>query len=125
MPCAPPIRAKEEQTYLWRGLKRGLIQSVSTDHCAFTLEQKDVGRGDFTRIPGGLPGVETRGELLYSFGVEKKKIALPTMCQVLSENPRQAVWTVSPARALSGWGATRTSWCTTPAQAMSSEGRTA
>lgn len=85
--CAPPIRAKEEQAYLWRGLKRGLIQTVSTDHCAFTLEQKEMGRADFTKIPGGLPGVEARGELLYSFGVEKKKIALPTMCQVLSENP--------------------------------------
>lgn len=85
--CAPPLREKAEQAYLWRGLKRGLIQTVSTDHCSFTLEQKDVGREDFTKIPGGLPGVETRGELLYSYGVEKKKIALPTMCQVLSENP--------------------------------------
>ncbi|WP_449290458.1 dihydropyrimidinase [Oscillibacter ruminantium] len=85
--CAPPIREKAEQAYLWRGLKRGLIQTVSTDHCSFTLEQKEAGREDFTKIPGGLPGVETRGELLYSYGVEKKKIALPTMCQVLSENP--------------------------------------
>lgn len=85
--CAPPIRAKEEQAHLWRGLKRGLIQTVNTDHCSFTLEQKELGRGDFTKIPGGLPGVEARGELLYTFGAAKKKIALPTMCQVLSENP--------------------------------------
>ena len=85
--CAPPLRERAEQEYLWRGLKRGLIQTVSTDHCSFTLEQKDAGRGDFTKIPGGLPGVETRGELLYSYGVARRKIALPTMCQVLSENP--------------------------------------
>lgn len=85
--CSPPIRERAEQAYLWRGLKRGLIQTVCTDHCSFTLEQKEMGREDFTKIPGGLPGVETRGELLYSYGVEKKKIALPTMCQVLSENP--------------------------------------
>lgn len=85
--CAPPLREKEDQAQLWRGLKRGQIQTVSTDHCAFTLEQKDLGRGDFTKIPGGLPGVETRGELVYSYGVAKKRIALPTMCQVLSENP--------------------------------------
>lgn len=85
--CAPPIRGRAEQAALWRGLKRGLIQTVSTDHCSFTLEQKDAGREDFTKIPGGLPGVETRGELIYSYGVAKKNIALPTMCQVLSENP--------------------------------------
>ncbi|BAK99875.1 D-hydantoinase [Oscillibacter valericigenes Sjm18-20] len=85
--CAPPLREKTEQAYLWRGLKRGQIQTISTDHCSFTLEQKDAGREDFTKIPGGLPGVETRGELIYSYGVEKKRIALPTMCQVLSENP--------------------------------------
>lgn len=85
--CAPPIREKAEQAMLWRALKRGLIQTISTDHCSFTLEQKDAGKGDFTKIPGGLPGVETRGELIYSYGVERKNIALPTMCQVLSENP--------------------------------------
>ena len=60
--CAPPIRSKENQEALWRGLRRGEIQTVSTDHCSFTLEQKEMGREDFTKIPGGLPGVETRGE---------------------------------------------------------------
>ena len=68
-------------------LRKGEIQTVSTDHCSFTLEQKDAGRGDFTRIPGGLPGVETRGELLYTYGVTTRKISLATMCRVLSENP--------------------------------------
>ena len=85
--CAPPIRAKAEQKYLWRGLKKGDIQTVSTDHCSFTLEQKDMGREDFTKIPGGLPGVETRGELLYTFGVAKKQISPAKMCEVLCENP--------------------------------------
>lgn len=85
--CAPPLRDKSEQRYLWRALRRGEINTVSTDHCAFTLEQKDMGREDFTRIPGGLPGVETRGELIYSYGVAKRNIDLATMCRVLSENP--------------------------------------
>ena len=67
--CAPPLRDKAEQEHLWKGLRRGAIQTVSTDHCSFTLAQKDMGREDFTKIPGGLPGVETRGELLYSYGV--------------------------------------------------------
>ena len=49
--------------------------------------QAELGREDFTRIPGGLPGVETRGELLYTYGVTTRKISLATMCRVLSENP--------------------------------------
>lgn len=85
--CAPPLRDKSEQKHLWRALRHGEIQTVSTDHCAFTLAQKDAGREDFTAIPGGLPGVETRGELLYSYGVAKKNISLAQMCSLLSENP--------------------------------------
>ena len=85
--CAPPIRKTEDQRVLWAALRKGEIQTVSTDHCSFTLEQKDAGRGDFTKIPGGLPGVETRGELLYTYGVTTRKISLATMCRVLSENP--------------------------------------
>lgn len=85
--CAPPLRKPEDSRALWAGLRKGDIQTISTDHCAFTLAQKDAGRGDFTNIPGGLPGVEARGELVYSFGVTTRKISLATMCKVLSENP--------------------------------------
>lgn len=85
--CAPPLRKPEDCRALWAGLRKGDIQTISTDHCAFTLAQKDAGRGDFTNIPGGLPGVEARGELVYSFGVTTRKISLATMCKVLSENP--------------------------------------
>mgnify|MGYP005853429281 FL=1 len=85
--CAPPIREKSNQEVLWRGLRRGEIQTISTDHCSFTLAQKDAGREDFTKIPGGLPGVETRGELIYSYGVAAKKITLAQMCRALCENP--------------------------------------
>ena len=85
--CAPPLRKPEDCRALWAGLRKGDIQTSSTDHCAFTLAQKDAGRGDFTKIPGGLPGVEARGELVYSFGVTTRKISLATMCKVLSENP--------------------------------------
>ena len=85
--CAPPLREKAEQPYLWKALRKGTIQTVSTDHCSFTLEQKDMGREDFTKIPGGLPGVETRGELIYSYGVAKKRISAAQMCKALCENP--------------------------------------
>ena len=85
--CAPPLRSKADQRRLWKALRRNEIQTVSTDHCSFTLAQKDLGREDFTKIPGGLPGVETRGELLYSAGVAQKKITLSQMARLLSENP--------------------------------------
>jgi len=85
--CAPPLREKKQQDILWRGLRRGEIDTISTDHCSFNLTQKDMGREDFTKIPGGLPGVETRGELIYSYGVAKRRISLGRMCKALSENP--------------------------------------
>lgn len=85
--CAPPLREKAEQEYLWKALRRGDIQTISTDHCSFTLAQKELGREDFTKIPGGLPGVETRGELIYSYGVAKRKLNAAQMCRCLCENP--------------------------------------
>ena len=85
--CAPPMRKKEDQEVLWKALANGTIQTVSTDHCSFTLQQKDAGKGDFTKIPGGLPGVETRGVLLYTAGVAAGRITKEQMCALLSENP--------------------------------------
>ena len=85
--CAPPLRTKADQALLWKGLENGAIQTVSTDHCSFTLEQKKAGKEDFTKIPGGLPGVETRGVLMYTFGVAAGKITKEKMAEVLSENP--------------------------------------
>ena len=85
--CAPPLRTKADQALLWKALANGAIQTVSTDHCSFTLRQKDAGRDDFTKIPGGMPGVETRGVLLYSAGVAEGRITKEQMCALLSENP--------------------------------------
>lgn len=84
--CAPPIRKKEDQECLWAALASGSIQTVATDQCSFTMEQKELGKADFSKIPGGLPGVETRGTLLYTYGVREGKITLEQMCQLLSEN---------------------------------------
>ena len=85
--CAPPLRKKEDSQCLWNALADGTIQTVSTDHCSFTTEQKALGKDDFTRIPGGMPGVETRGTLLYSYGVDGGRITQEKMCQLLAENP--------------------------------------
>lgn len=84
--CAPPIRKKEDQDCLWEALANGEIQTVATDQCSFTLAQKALGKDDFTKIPGGLPGVETRGTLLYTYGVREGRITLEQMCRLLSEN---------------------------------------
>ena len=85
--CSPPIRKKADQDALWDGLREGRVNTVSTDHCSFTTQQKLAGQGDFTTIPGGLPGVETRGEVVYTTGVAAGRIDLPTFCRALSENP--------------------------------------
>jgi len=85
--CAPPLRKRADADALWRALRRGEVQTVSTDHCSFTPAQKELGREDFTKIPGGLPGVETRGELIYTAGVASRRISLAGMCRALSENP--------------------------------------
>lgn len=95
--CAPPIRKKEDQECLWNALAREEIQTVATDQCSFTLEQKAMGKEDFTKIPGGLPGVQTRASLLYTYGVRKGKITKEQMCRLLSENPAK-LYGVYPAK---------------------------
>ncbi|MDX3746390.1 dihydropyrimidinase [Streptomyces sp. AK08-02] len=64
--CSTPLRPKDHQAALWRGLRTNDLQVVSTDHCPFCFEgQKELGRGDFSKIPNGLPGVENRMDLLH------------------------------------------------------------
>lgn len=84
---APPIRKREDQERLWRALRKDHIQTVSTDHCSFNMTQKEAGRDDFTKIPCGMPGVENRPVLIYSYGVKKRGLTLEQMCRLLSENP--------------------------------------
>jgi dihydropyrimidinase len=74
---------------LWKGLKTGEVSVVSTDTCTFTREQKDLWNGDWTKIPMGLPGLETLLPLVYTHGVLKRRISLETMCLALSTNPAQ------------------------------------
>lgn len=64
--CSTPLRPAEHQAALWRGLRNDDLSVVSTDHCPFCFKgQKELGRGNFTKIPNGLPGVETRMDLLH------------------------------------------------------------
>ncbi|CAL9370913.1 D-hydantoinase [Streptomyces sp. enrichment culture] len=69
--CSTPLRPREHQAALWRGLRTDDLQVVSTDHCPFCFAgQKELGRGDFSRIPNGLPGVENRMDLLHQAVVD-------------------------------------------------------
>jgi dihydropyrimidinase len=68
--CSPPLRPAHHQEDLWKGLRMDDLQVVSTDHCPFDFHgQKDLGKGDFRKVPNGLPGVEDRVNLLHSGGV--------------------------------------------------------
>ncbi|MFJ3698797.1 dihydropyrimidinase [Streptomyces sp. NPDC090052] len=69
--CSTPLRPKEHQAALWRGLRTNDLQVVSTDHCPFCFKgQKDLGKGDFSKIPNGMPGVENRMDLLHQAVVD-------------------------------------------------------
>jgi dihydropyrimidinase len=72
---SPPLREKRHQEQLWIALANGLVSTVATDHAPFDFKgQKEMGRGDFTKIPNGIPSVEDRVNLLYSYGVRKGRI---------------------------------------------------
>lgn len=85
---SPPLRAKSDQEALWQALADGRIDTLGTDHCPFGFaEQKTLGRGDFTKIPNGLAGVEERMMLAYSAGVNGGRITAERLVQVAAENP--------------------------------------
>lgn len=84
----PPLREKWHQEKLWNGLKRDHLQVVSTDHCPFCFkEQKELGRGDFTKIPNGGPGIEHRMSLIYSGGVAGGRFSVNRFVELVSTTP--------------------------------------
>ncbi len=85
--CSTPLRHKEHQAELWRGLRQNDLSVVSTDHCPFCFkEQKEMGRGDFSKIPNGMAGVEHRMDLLYQ-GAADKNISLERWVEVAATTP--------------------------------------
>ena len=86
--CSPPLREKPHWDELWKGLITDDLQVVSTDHCPFDFEgQKDLGKGDFRKIPNGLPGVEDRMDLLHDGGVVKGRISRERWVEITSTAP--------------------------------------
>jgi dihydropyrimidinase len=72
--CAPPLRTPDDQDVLWDALAAGDLDVVSTDHCPWTLEEK--AQPNFALVPGGVPGIEARLALIYSFGVATGRLSL-------------------------------------------------
>ncbi|MGW1891408.1 dihydropyrimidinase [Streptomyces sp. NPDC002004] len=100
--CSTPLRPREHQAALWRGLRTDDLQVVSTDHCPFCFSgQKELGRGDFSKIPNGLPGVENRMDLLHQAVVDGRisrrrwiEIACATPARMFGLYPRKG--TIAP-----------------------------
>mgnify|MGYP003377731427 CR=1 FL=1 len=82
--CAPPLRDLDDQDVLWQALADGVLHLISTDHCPWTLAEKD--RPDFAQIPGGVPGIEARLALIHHFGVNRGLLSLEQWVQVCSTN---------------------------------------
>jgi dihydropyrimidinase len=86
---SPPLREKWNQEALWKGLQKDDLQVVSTDHCPFCMNeppQKQLGASDFSKIPNGAPGIETRLMLVWE-GVKAGKIDVHRFVEIVSTSP--------------------------------------
>jgi dihydropyrimidinase len=85
--ASPPLRPRDHQESLWAGLRTNDLSVVSTDHCPFCFkDQKELGRGDFSKVPNGMPGVEHRMDLLHQ-GVVSKELTPQRWVEVASTTP--------------------------------------
>jgi len=85
---SPPLRQAGNEEKLWRGLSGNDLQAISTDHCPFCMkEQKELGKNDFSKIPNGAPGIETRMTLVYDGGVRTGRISLNRFVELTSTAP--------------------------------------
>jgi dihydropyrimidinase len=85
---SPPLREKWHQDVLWKGLQKNDLQVISTDHCPFCMaEQKELGRNDFSKIPNGAPGIETRLTLVHDGGVRNNRISMNRFVELCSTTP--------------------------------------
>ncbi len=89
--CAPPLRSEHHRKKMWEALAKGRLQIVATDHCPFTVAEKKHGidANDFSKIPGGIPSIELRYPLLYSFGVDDDLFTENQWVQMCCTRPAQ------------------------------------
>ncbi|QQS09115.1 MAG: dihydropyrimidinase [Phycisphaerales bacterium] len=89
--CCPQVKKAGDIDRLWRGLGDGEVCVVSTDTCSFTREQKAMWNGDFTKIPMGLPGLDTMVPIVYTFGVQAGRITMNRLVQLCCTNPARVM----------------------------------
>ncbi len=100
--CSPPMRTEQDNARLWEGLSDGILQTIGTDHCPFYFDGtrpivyegseiavpgKELGKDDFTKIPNGLPGIQDRMPIMWTFGVRAGKITANQFVAYTSTNP--------------------------------------
>ena len=91
----PPLRTPDDQKHLWRALRYDDLQVIATDHCPFCMKeghlgyrmQKMRGKDDFSLIPNGAPGIETRLVSLFDIGVMQGKLSLNRFVELTSTTP--------------------------------------
>jgi dihydropyrimidinase len=82
----PPLRAPQEKEKLWAQVAAGEIATIGTDHCDYSIEQKRE-HSEFTKTPGGIPGLETMLPLLATYGVAAGRITWNRLAELTSTNP--------------------------------------
>jgi dihydropyrimidinase len=87
---SPPYRGKEHQHALWQALEADTLSTTGTDHCCFTIAQKRLGLGDFTKIPNGCGGVEDRLHVLWHLGVNGGRLTRERFAALTSTNAAKA-----------------------------------
>jgi len=100
--CSPPMRSEKDNARLWEGLTNNTMQTIGTDHCPFffdgtkpimyegkevAIPGKELGKDDFTKIPNGLPGVQDRLPIMWTYGVRAGKITANQFVAYMSTNP--------------------------------------
>ena len=81
---SPPLREKRNRKVLWDALAKGFVDTVGTDHCPFDTSQKLLGQEAFTQIPNGIPGIEERVSLMYTYGVKRGGLGIDRFVDALS-----------------------------------------
>jgi dihydropyrimidinase len=85
---SPPLRSLKDQEALWQGIEDGDIDVIATDHCPFDFKKKvKMGKTDFSKCPGGIPGIELRVPLMFSEGVMKDRISLNRFVEIVASTP--------------------------------------
>lgn len=102
--CAPPLRSLADQGALWGALARGDLDTLATDHCPFTADEK-AGHAKFTTIPGGLPAIEARLSLAHSLGVRAGRLSLERWVEICCAAPARLFGLARKGRLAPGFDA--------------------